>query len=204
MSEVCNLAVGLYALRTFCFEAGEFHSLSAPQGLWKGGACEASCIDFDATNEKGELVPYAKHQDEACPVLNCECGIYGALNYECLAKQYRIRCSEVTAVIAAEGKTIAGSQGLRTQYARVVGYFFGGWAAIYRVPATRQFVDAGEYNSLDEMLEHFGIPMYLNDKPSHQWEVEREKARQLRLAQEQAAPPDYDGTEFDTNWWTCQ
>jgi hypothetical protein len=195
MSETLNLAVGLYGLRTFCYEAGEFHSLSAPAGLWRGGVCEAHCIDFEGTNSAGHLVADKHHGDEPSPVLSCDCGIYASTNYRHLCKQYQTRCNEIIAVIAAEGKTIVGSQGLRTQFARVVGYHFGGWTAMYRLAAHIQFVDATEYDSLSHMLQHFGIPKELDEGPAQAWEVERERARRARLAFLKADPD-------DRNWWT--
>jgi hypothetical protein len=66
-----------------------------------------------------------------------------------------MEADDITAVIAAEGTTLIGTVGLRTQYARVVG-FRANWP--YRSYAQKQFVDAEEFGTDAEMLEAFHLP----------------------------------------------
>jgi hypothetical protein len=90
------------------------------------------------------------------PAEKCHCGIYGTLNLAHLMSQYPHDAANIVTVIAAEGNTILGSRGLRTAYARVVGY----WSPVpeIRSIAERQFYDARFFEDIDEMLAHFELP----------------------------------------------
>jgi hypothetical protein len=79
-------------------------------------------------------------------------------------------------VIAAEGRTIIGTRGLRTERARVVAW----WTPRLRatIICNVQFVGAKKYIDVDDMCRDYGIP----------------------IAFDLSWKPDY-GTA-DTNWWT--
>lgn len=111
MSEVVDLEVGRYALRTFRFEGDDFFPiLNTPnRGGWtREGTCEAICWGS----------PPQKHE---APHLGCECGIYGSHSFYDLKRQY-MSAHKFVAVIAAEGRTVVGTRGLRTERARVIAY----------------------------------------------------------------------------------
>jgi hypothetical protein len=95
------------------------------------------------------------------PYLDCHCGVYGSLSLNHLIDQYRFETMKIITVIAAEGETIIGSRGLRTQYARVVAY----WSPFrkFRRAADAQFEGAQHFKSLEEMLSEYQLPRYLPD-----------------------------------------
>lgn len=170
MSEVLDLEVGRYALRTFRFSDDDFLPiLNTPnRGGWtREGTCVATC--FSPPN-------YPRDLHEA-PCLECECGIYGSHSLQDLHAQYSYAWYFV-AVIAAEGKTIVGSRGLRTERARVVAYWIRGnspndfprlyssrslCSVAYERPTgvhdvcRKSFGNAREWDNLEAMTEHFGL-----------------------------------------------
>jgi hypothetical protein len=99
--------VARYALRTFVIRDGQLSSVIKGGGHWNEGVCEAVCLD----------------EDHEAPAPGCRCGIYGALSLQTLYSQYPKATSRIVAVIAAEGKTMLGTVGLRTAAARVVAYW---------------------------------------------------------------------------------
>lgn len=111
MSEIVDLEVGRFALRTFrVTDSGVCTSIAFPDiPSWVDGVCSAKC--------------YSHRNHETVPELECTCGIYGSLSYRCLVGQYP-EALKLTAVMAAEGTTIIGTRGLRTQRARVVAYHY--------------------------------------------------------------------------------
>ncbi|OBJ26869.1 hypothetical protein [Mycobacterium colombiense] len=158
MTEAPDIEIARYALRTFALADAYFCDLDDDQipfswrvltgmyrasGDWLTGECLARC-------EKG----YA-HE---VPAAECECGIYGALCLASLRKQYP-QASRLVAVIAAQYKTIIGSQGLRTSGARVVAYWCRPDAKAERHQCATQFREAREYYDLTAMLSAYEIPV---------------------------------------------
>jgi hypothetical protein len=103
-----DLAVGVYALRTFAVADGKLSSVIQGAGHWDDGVCEARCVK-DPTHE--------------APADGCKCGIYGTHTLEALFSRYPEHSSRIVAVIAPEGRTVTGPKGLRTAFARIVAYW---------------------------------------------------------------------------------
>jgi hypothetical protein len=129
---VDNIQVARYALRTFAIRDGKPESVAVRGDHWTDGVCVAHCL---------------AHPDHVAPEADCRCGIYGALTVGVLARQYPQFACRIVTVIAAEGKTMLGTVGLRTAAARVVAY----WCAEGRedaaicaqqFPGARRFFDA--------------------------------------------------------------
>lgn len=187
--EAADLEVGRFALRSFKYSV-EFESQKIGQQIgwwtdrksrvfrpiaysrvdgWEDGTCEAVCHAHGAR---------PRHQ---APDEQCGCGIYGSLSYADVLHQFREEARHLLAVIAAEGVTIIGTRGLRTQFARVVAYWadpsgpgqttnvqlWGGQRVTrcapqqptYREVAALQFKDAQAYDSPLEMVEEYGLPL---------------------------------------------
>lgn len=123
--------------------------------------------------------------EHPAPQLDCCCGIYGSLSMGHLVRQYRV-AAYLTAVIAAEGRTIIGTHGLRTERARVVAYYWNptglrivcdsspfGWDnnPLLTLPLELdQFFPAAErFRSQREMVNAFGLEWdaTVDDGPSH-------------------------------------
>jgi hypothetical protein len=137
---------------------------------WEDGTCEAVCHG------------YSNPRHEA-PDENCGCGVYGSLSYADVLGQYHDAAKHLVAVIAAEGKTIIGTRGLRTAFARVVAYWadptspgllgpmLDYWGRrvrddrrdtdqpTYREVAALQFKDAQSYDCPLEMVEEYGLAL---------------------------------------------
>jgi len=157
------IEVGRYALRTFHlnYASGALGSLAWSRGnehCWLDGTCTAECLrkeySYTRYQAKGDCRLAAPPWHKA-PHRACTCGIYGSLDLRGLERQYGYEMELITAVIAAEGATLIGTIGLRTQYARVVGYR-ANWP--YRSYAQKQFVDAREFETDGELLEAFHLP----------------------------------------------
>src|ERR1700758_3506082 len=135
--------VGRFALRTFKVREGHLSSVVATHSgqHWEGGVCRARCVIFDDYSFFDESMAritraaIARHRDPSkyreglskflkhdAPHEDCRCGVYGSLNLENLRRQYH-ESLNLVAVIAAEGETIIGTRGLRTEFARVVAYW---------------------------------------------------------------------------------
>lgn len=127
---------------------------------WKNGVCESKClvhrdvyrdrlIELAALTTGSEAV----YGHEA-PNENCHCGIYAAHTLQTLRDQYRTYVDDIVAVVAAEGQTIIGDKGFRTQRARVVAY----WCSEYlAATAETQFADAQRFPEIGPMLEKYGL-----------------------------------------------
>lgn len=190
-----DLEVGRFAVRTFRMDSwrGIPESLCSVQlgtGHWNGGFCVASCLaELMVQGYTGyhgyPRGPYFGFEipEHPVPDLRCTCGIYGALSLEALDRQYDRWSTDFTAVIAAEGRTIIGTRGLRTERARVVAYYFkpmssfahqidlfppGNTVGIFPpVPAVARgianynldmsFPDAKVWEDRCEMARHYGI-----------------------------------------------
>lgn len=143
--------VARYALRTFKLSSGGFpiRSIGVRGIHWFNGTCAARCIN----NINGLPRPGVKHES---PSETCHCGVYGALAWDVLWHQFHQQAKDIVAVIAAEGQTIIGNRGLRTQFARVVAY----WVSSYgSVALGENLKDATRYADLDMLLADYGIPM---------------------------------------------
>lgn len=124
MSEIPDIEVARYALRTFNVKDGRLMPVAMAVDAWKGGVCQAECVPNPWTMTAPWLVvvPVPDPNHDA-PAEGCHCGIYGCLTIDRLVKQYPLQCMEIVAVIAVEGNTIIGEIGLRTQAARIVAYW---------------------------------------------------------------------------------
>lgn len=162
-----DIEVGRLALRSFHFSSisHEFNVMDVPEKLghwndgtvkywrplsyhnpyradWLDGTCTAIC----GVGEK-HLVPNEE----------CSCGIYGSLSYADLLVQYRTEARSIVTVIAAEGRTIIGPRGLRTERAKVIAY----WVApdpVYRQVAEDQFKTASMFETPVDLLDFYGLP----------------------------------------------
>lgn len=103
---------------------------------------------------KNEMLEMLEHE---APDIDCRCGVYGSLNLENLRRQYA-EALFMVAVIAAEGKTIIGTRGLRTEYARVVAFWTPWYQFFMRRVAVKECPDATSYKDLNLMLKDYGIP----------------------------------------------
>jgi hypothetical protein len=127
---------------------------------WKTGVCEASCqqelnshqrllIELAALTTGVE--PVYAHQ---APQEDCHCGIYAAHTLAVLRDQFSDYVSDIVAVVAAEGQTIIGDKGFRTQRARVVAYWCSDRVAD---TAESQFAEAQRYPEIAPMLAEYGL-----------------------------------------------
>jgi hypothetical protein len=131
---------------------------------WENGTCEATCLaekdeDTELLDRMRELAALSRGEtpvnNHIAPQENCHCGIYAAHTYQALYDQYPSACGNIVAVIAAEGQTIIGSKGFRTQYARVIAYWCKDELS---GTAETQFKDAERFPDLDLMLKQYGFP----------------------------------------------
>jgi hypothetical protein len=177
--EVLDLEIGQFALRSFkyiervpwiddcarCWTDGKVRYWASPSythfGDWMDGTCTARC---------GRMT----HDP---PGDHCQCGIYGSLSYADLLASFKYEARELVVTIAAEGTTIIGTRGLRTAYARVVGYWLKprsmartltdsdtGETTLIQMPdevtpevTAKQFPDAKRFECPYDMVAHFGL-----------------------------------------------
>lgn len=145
---------------------------TAMQGShWKGGVCEATCQAQRNTHRErlielaaltvGEQ-PVFSHQ---APHEDCHCGIYAAHTLRTLKEQFAA-ARDIVAVVAAEGQTIIGSKGFRTQRARVVAY----WCSeSVSATASTQFAQAQRYSTISSMLDDYGLDEGSSSPPEPYW-----------------------------------
>ena len=143
---------------------GPLASSVGNQTAWLDGTCTAQCLRAQygisrKAARRGAFLP-APPQHRA-PHRACSCGIYGSLDWTHLERQHFYEVTNIVAVIAAEGATIIGTRGLRTQYARVVGYWTDNEHTSWGVCAKRQFTDAKRYKSVTDLIDDFNIPRTL-------------------------------------------
>lgn len=145
MDDNIDFEVGRFALRTFLMYNGKPESLCANtlgRGNWVQGVCEANCYShlfergryprpsmrYVRSRLTGRIIDVVcepsepKPNNHPAPDISCTCGIYGSLSLEHLQGQYR-GARDLVAVIAAEGNTVVGTHGLRTERARVVAFW---------------------------------------------------------------------------------
>jgi len=141
-----DVAVGLYALRTFAIADGKLASVVQGAGHWKDGVCEALCL---------------KGPDHQAPADGCSCGIHGTHTLEALFAQYGQYARRIVAVIAVEGATVTGATGLRTAAARIAAYWHAepdrppseAEVCAQQCPGARRFYD------LDVMTRLYGLKL---------------------------------------------
>lgn len=151
MTDIPDIEVGRYALRTFRLVDGKLKSLFQST-YWDGGTMIAEC----RAGTPCDIVPSE----------NCHCGLYGTLTLDHLVKQYAADARRNVAVIAAEGSTLIGDRGLRTSAARIVAYWAPDQAfADYRnadLVFSEVYAsicpDARRFEDKTEMLEAYHFP----------------------------------------------
>lgn len=157
-NDMTDFEVGRYALRTWNISTdGALCSVIISGSHWHGGTCTAQCLGDDLAHWQEPL--RVKHET---PHPQCQCGIYGSLSLDHLVSQYPHHAATLLGVIAAEGITILGSRGLRTQFARVVAY----WSPPFRDIVAKEFVDAECFDDLNKMLTTYQIPWESPTNPS--------------------------------------
>lgn len=102
------------------------------------------------------LRPLTEETTHQAPHEHCHCGIYATHTLHHLQQQYGMQADKIVTVIAAEGQTILGDKGFRTQYARVTAYW-SQYPDIFQA-GTRQFRGANYYSDLNKMLHDYRIP----------------------------------------------
>ncbi len=123
---------------------------------WEDGTCRAVCHKGSRAGWRGGRLVTLTNEVHDAPHEGCDCGIYGSLSYADLLYQFRSNASIMVAVIAAEGTTIIGDRGLRTQFARVVAY----WTdddPFHRIVSAAQFKDAKVFETPLDMVEAYGL-----------------------------------------------
>lgn len=157
MSEMPDIEVARYALRTFNVTSGRLMPVVVDVDAWKDGVCEARCEEasFHQWAAGGFAPNRAPNPPHGTPSENCSCGIYGCLTIEHLKRQYLHECMSIVTVIAVEGTTIIGDVGLRTQAARIVAY----WSPRrdIRKMCAATCVGAVGFIDLDGMLTAYGF-----------------------------------------------
>lgn len=174
MSEIADVEVGRFALRTFRLSplTHRLRSVAIAYGdYWLDGTCAAMCLKADvlvggSTGTQPVLLfgrVYC-NGEHAAPKLDCDCGIYGSLSIDHLRTQYPAFTDDIVAVIAAEGQTIIGTRGLRTQFARVVAYWTSNhpWVS---AAAITQFKEAILYSDIELMLTDYHLPPASTEPP---------------------------------------
>jgi hypothetical protein len=154
-----DIEIGLYAVRTFRLcgteDAPKLCSVSPRFSTgWEDGTCEAQCDPPGYSLPSG--IRGLVQKRHPAPNERCMCGIYGSFSYDDLLRQFRAEASQIVAVIAAEGITIIGTRGLRTQYARVVAH----WTdpdTIHHHVAAEQFKDAAAFKTPIDMMMAYDI-----------------------------------------------
>lgn len=173
-----DIEVGRFALRTFHIKegrlapvrrinnttAGDPAAVEAMDNSWIDGTCTARCLPFGLTivddptdaNPLGFSLSLGLMKNHhSAPHPGCECGVYGAFSLQHLRRAYTQAWNRV-AVIAAEGQTIIGTRGLRTERARIVAYWTFSNADV--MPA-----DAKRYESVYEMVRDYGLSQKASD-----------------------------------------
>ena len=149
IGESTDLEVGRYGLRTFSIVQYEFSSVVIKGLHWSNGTCIAACVDAPSS-----FVSFFRKQRHEPPSEGCGCGIYATHTLAYLKEQYPTESSTIIAVIAAEGQTLIGDRGFRTERARVVAYWCK-WR--YRLMARQQFVDAKRFSNAENMAKAFNL-----------------------------------------------
>jgi hypothetical protein len=92
------------------------------------------------------------------PREGCQCGIYGSHSYMDLATQYPEHTRFIVGVIAAEGQTIMGPRGLRTERARCVAYWTPDLIILKHIAARNLGADIWTPD-IERMLADYHLPI---------------------------------------------
>jgi len=142
-----DFEVARYGLRTFKIADGKLQPVAQGRADdWLGGTCTADC----------HAMKYNQHHKP--PVKECGCGVYAALTAFDLIDQWMRHSALVIAVVAAEGTTIIGPRGFRTECARVVAWWSPYWNV--RRLINKQFPNTVRYKRLQSMLDAYHLPFY--------------------------------------------
>lgn len=144
--------VARYGLRTFKVTPGYLGSMAVGGSHWKNGMCTAQCLADDPYLRGYHASLSGPHE---MPHKDCTCGIYASHSYDNLVGQYDGFTQMMLAVIAAEGITIIGTRGFRTQYARIVAWWAGHPAV--RDICLRECPGAEEYTGINTMLAAYQL-----------------------------------------------
>lgn len=148
-----DLEVGVHAVRTFKVKQEGLFGVAVTGKTWDKGVCEARC-----TPPPLRILYGMEPQNHRAPARGCECGVYGSLTVDNLFYQFPNCSRRLITVIAAEGKTIIGPKGLRTECARVVAY----WTprrAVLNI-CEEELPDAVFYLNLCDMLKDYHFPIF--------------------------------------------
>lgn len=148
-----DVEVGRHAVRTFKVTEEGLYGVAVTGKTWNKGVCEARC-----TPPPLRIMYGMEPQTHRSPARGCECGVYGSLTVQNLFYQFPNCSKKLITVIAAEGRTVIGPKGLRTERARVVAY----WTpkrAVLKVCET-ELPEAMFYLDLSEMLKDYQFPAF--------------------------------------------
>lgn len=149
-----DFEIGVHAVRTFKVIEGGLYGVAVKGKTWDKGVCEARCTPPPLRMMYGDRVPMSHRS----PAHGCECGVYGSLTVDHLFYQFPNCSKRLITVIAAEGRTILGPKGLRTERARAVAF----WTPVLRVlrVCEKELPDAMFYSDLSEMLVDYNFPKF--------------------------------------------
>lgn len=162
-----DIEVGRLALRSFKFVVVPFHGegfhdvVAAKLGHWDDGTLKFwQSLSYHNDNDWLDgtcTATCGQGKKHRVPCEKCSCGIYGSLSYADLLYQYRAEARNIVTVIAAEGATIIGPRGLRTERARVLAYWVTS-NAIYQQVAGDQFNTASVFETPVDLLDFYNLP----------------------------------------------
>lgn len=125
--------------------------------LWLNGSCEATCLAHAVQGVYSMLGWNFQLERHQSPHEMCKCGVYGLLSLEELIRQYPGHANKVVTVVAAEGQTIVGTKGFRTQRAEVVAYWCNPRNPGILAMCRNQFREAQHYENKFTMLRNFHL-----------------------------------------------
>lgn len=193
-----DIEIGRYGLRTFRLSGKGLHSLYKPT-TWHGGKAIAGCLSmggtlgplvatFSSVRDWNSGIPF--EGGHAAPADSCTCGLYSCTTLQSLVRQYgeELKGSGV-AVVAAEGNTIVGEQGMRTAAARIVAYWTWptkrwwsfDWAAHYY---RKHVPTAIHYTDMAKMLSDYKFEPYDAEFPYRDHGKEKMRLHDVKLKAE--------------------
>lgn len=163
-----DIQVGCYGLRTFKVHTKYgLTPLNYEGPYWKDGKCIAECLADSSARIRAMFADGTLRIPEGAtleamfslhkaPHMDCRCGAYAARTMEGLFQFASTQMRDLVTVVAAEGTTIIGQYGLRTEAARIVAY----WTpkkGIAKICAEQCGEDATRWESLDAMLANYKL-----------------------------------------------